>query len=150
MSHALNWIAAIGGVGGIIAAIFAILGYRARHGGPDFFPKVREYSDCRYIDIQQRDEGPWWLICSVRLAGRRGKQIAGVGKPLRNASGQVTGFSRGTEWCKKITYSQPSGSQQLLVHPKAEGPLVIWLTIRLQANTYVKRRIKRTVFPSRV
>ncbi len=146
----LSWIAAIGGVGGIVAAIFAILGYRSRHDVPDFLPEVREYSNCRHVNIQQRDEGHWWLIYSVRLARKRGKWIAGVGKPLRDASGQAVGYSPDGEWCKRITYAQPSGSQRLLVHPKAEGPLVLWLTVRLQANTYVKRRIKRTVFPSRV
>ena len=148
----LSWIAAIGGVGGIVAAIFSILGYRSRHGGPDFLPEVREYANCQYVKIQQLDEGHshWWLICSVRLARLRGKRIADVGKALRDANGQVVGYSQDGEWCKKITYSQPSGSQKLLVHPTVEGPLVLWLTVCLQANTYVKRRIKRTVFPSRI
>ena len=146
----LDWLAAIGGAGGIVAAIFAFLAYRSRHGVPEIMPVVQECSNCRYVDFQQRDGKDWWLIDSVRLARMRGKWLAGAGKPSRDVFGQLVSYSQDGEWRRKIIFSRPSGSQQLLVHPEAKGPLVFWLTVRLQANPFIKRRIKRPSFTPRV
>lgn len=133
----LSWIAAIGGVGGIVAAIFAILGYRSRHGVPHFLPELDDQpTKGRFIVIRQREDKNWWHVCSVRLARTRREWLAETGPPYREA-----------DWRKRIVFPNPSGrNQTLFLHPDASSNQVLCLTVRLQANHSVKRRIKRPLY----
>ena len=132
---------AIGALGGIIAAFFAILGYRSRHGVPKFLPVLKEIlTKGRLIEITQLDdEKNWWLISSVRLTRIRRKWLSETGPLYQEA-----------RWRRKIVFSPPSGRQQAeMLHPDASREEVLCLHVRLQANPFVRRRIKRTLFLDR-
>ena len=80
----LSWIAAVGGVGGIVAAIFAFLAYWSRHDVPYILPELDDQpKKGGFIVIRQSDEKDWWLICSVRLARTRREWLAETGPTYR-------------------------------------------------------------------
>lgn len=47
------------------------------------------------------------------------------------------------KWRKKIEFAKPSGRQTIFLHPDASGEQVLCLTVQLQADPAVKRRIRR-------
>ena len=133
----LNWWTAIGALGGIVAAVFSILAYRSRHGVPHFLPELDDQpTKGRFIVIRQSDDKDWWHICSVRLARTRREWLAETGPLYKEA-----------KWRNRIEFSRPSGRQQtLFLHPAASSKQVLCLTVRLQADSSVKRRIKRPLY----